>query len=124
MVNLDLAVRDGNTVTVIWMVPEDDDGGPTIELYNHTTGERTATPPERLLPWFIKKKHILLSTGIGFVVGAFIFWMLAVAALLAPYIYFRRRALNAIKSMLSGSTLGQLEAKLAQVKPVPPAAAA
>jgi hypothetical protein len=45
--------------------------------------------------------------------------------MVAPYLYFKRRATNAIKGIFTTREFTQLQSQLAQVKPMqPPAAAA
>ena len=124
MVNMDLACRDGHTVTVVWVVPEGVEAGPHIEVFNHSTGDRTTVAPERILGWFIKPNRTIWgSTAACFIVGTFIAWWVAFIALFAPYLYFKRRALNAVKGMLASSELKQLETQLEQVKPIAAVAA-
>lgn len=124
MVDMDLAVREGNTVTVIWVVPEDVESGPHILVQNHNTGDRTVVETKRLLPWFMKPKKVIWGlTAVLVIVGFFISWVLGLIAMFAPFFYFRHRAMTAIKGMFASPELKQLEAQLAQVKPAAAVAA-
>ena len=124
MIDMDVAVREGNTVSIIWAVPEDVESGPHIEIYNHSTGDRRVVQPKAVLSWFMKPKKIVWGTTAAVViVGMIVSWIVVIVGLFAPFLYFRWRALNAIKGMLGGPELKQLEAQLAQVKPAAAVAA-
>jgi len=124
MIDMDLAVREGNTVTVVWVVPEDSEVGPHILVQNHNTGDRTVVEPKRILSWFMKPKLMIWgSTAALVVVSMMISWVLVIIFAFAPFLYFRRRAMIAIKGMFTSPELKQLEAQLAQVKPAAAVAA-
>jgi hypothetical protein len=125
MIDMDIPVREGNTVSVIWVVPEGVESGPHIQIYNHNTGDRRVVQPKSILSWFMKPKMIVWGTTAAVVVVGFIVsWIIVLVGLFAPFLYFRWRALKAIKGMLASPELKQLEAQLAQVKPVAAAVAA
>jgi hypothetical protein len=124
MIDMDLAVREGNTVTVVWVVPEGSEVGPHILVQNHNTGDRTVVAPKRILSWFMKPKLIVWgSTAALVIVSMMISWVLVIIAAFAPFLYFRRRAMTAIKGMFASPELKQLEAQLGQVKPAAAVAA-
>lgn len=123
LIDMDIAVREGNTVTVVWVVPADAEAGPHIQVYNHNTGDSTRVEPSRLLTWFFNKKLLWISTIVGAIVGFIVFWPIGLAMLFAPYIYLKRRTINAIKGIFTSREFADLQAQLAQVKPSQAAAA-
>ncbi|HUQ52719.1 MAG TPA: DUF2852 domain-containing protein, partial [Gammaproteobacteria bacterium] len=125
MVDMDIAVREGNTVSVIWVVPQDVESGPHVQVVNHNTGDTTTVSPIRVITWFFRKKQMWIATIAGTILGFIIFWPIGLAMMIAPYLYFKRRAINAIKGMFTTREFTQLQSQLAQVKPMSsPAAAA
>jgi hypothetical protein len=125
IVDMNIAVREGNMVTVVWVTPEDVESGPCIQIHNHDTGDRTMATPHRISSYFIKPNMIVWgSTAALVIVGMFLSWVLVLLFLFAPYLYFKRRALNAAKRLLASSELKKLEAQLARVKPPAASAAA
>lgn len=123
LIDLDIPVREGNTVTVVWVMPENAKSGPYVEVLNHNTGDRNQIEPKRLLTWFFNKKLMWLVTIGGAIVGFIISWVLGVVMLFAPYLYFKYRAIKAIKGIFSSREYTQLQGELAQVKPSAAAAA-
>ena len=116
-------MREGHTVTVVWIFPENAKAGPYVQIYNHNTGDKTVIEPKRLLPWYFKKKLCLIVTIGGTILGFMIFWPLGLALLIGPYVYLKRRALTAIKGIFSSREFTQLQEQLSQVKPTAAAAA-
>lgn len=123
LVDLDVPVRDGNTVSVIWILPEGAKSGPYVEIRNHNTGDNTVIDPKRLLPWFIKKKLMWGATIGGTILGLIIFWPIGLAMIFTPLLYFKSRALKAIRGIFESREYKQLQTQLAQVKPAAAAAA-
>jgi hypothetical protein len=123
MVDMDIAVREGNTVSVIWVVPEGFEAGPHVQVYNHNTGDTTTVNPIRALRWFFRKKQMWLATIVGTILGFIIFWPIGFVMMVGPFLYFKRRALNAIKGMFASREFTQLQGQLSQVKPAAAAAA-
>lgn len=120
MIDMDLAVREGNTVSVVWVVPTDAEAGPHVKVFNHNTGDSTQVEPPRLLTWFFRKKQMWLVTIAGTIVGFIVFWPLGFVGMIGPYLYFKRRAINAIKGIFTSREFTQLQTQLAQVKPMAP----
>lgn len=123
LVDLDVPVREGNTVTVVWVMPENAKSGPYVQVINHNTGDSNQIEPKRLLAWFFKKKLMWMITIGGAIVGFIISWVVGLVMLFAPYLYFKYRTLKAIKSMFTSREYTQLQAQLSQVKPAAAAAA-
>ena len=122
-VDLDVPVREGHTITVVWILPENAKSGPYVQIYNHNTGDNNIIEPKRLLPWYFKKKLCLIVTIGGTILGFMIFWPLGLALLIGPYVYLKRRALTAIRGIFSSREFTQLQGQLSQVKPTAAAAA-
>jgi hypothetical protein len=123
LVDLDIPVRDGNTVSVIWILPEGSKSGPYVQILNHNTGDNTVIEPKRLLPWFFKKGLMWGATIGGTIVGFIIFWPLGFAGMIGPYLYFKSRALKAIKGIFDSREYQQLSTQLSQIKPAAAVAA-
>jgi hypothetical protein len=125
LIDMDISVREGDAVSVVWVVPVDIEAGPHILLYNHSTGDRIAVTPDRILPWFMKSRKVVWGTAAALAIaGMMISWVLPLFVLFAPWVYFRHGALKAIEGLFASPELSQLEAQLAQVKALPPAVAA
>jgi hypothetical protein len=75
------------------------------------------------VPHFFKKGMMWGATIGGTILGFIIFWPIGLAMMVAPLIYFTRRARNAIMGMLASREFTQLQSQLAQVKPLQAAAA-
>jgi hypothetical protein len=123
LVDLDVPVRDGNTVSVVWIFPEGAKTGPYVQIKNHNTGDNTLIEPKRLLPWFFKKGLMWGATAGGTILGFIIFWPIGLAMMIAPYLYFKSRAMKAIKGIFDSREYQQLQTQLAQLKPAAAAAA-
>ena len=117
LVDLDVPVSDGNTVSVVWIVPEHAEYGPYVQIHNHNTGDDTVIDPKRLLPWFFKKGFMWGATIGGTIAGFLVFWPIGLAMMIAPYLYFNNRAMKAIKGIFDSREYQQLQTQLAQVKP-------
>ena len=122
LIDLDVPVREGNTVTVVWVMPENAKSGPYVQVRNHNTGDSNQIEAKRLLPWFFKKKLMWMITIGGAIVGFIISWVIGLVMLFAPYLYFKYRTLKAINGLFASREYTQLQAQLAQVKPAAAAA--
>lgn len=123
IVDMDFPVREGNTVSVVWIIPEGAERGPFVQVMNHSTGDSTYVAPKALVPLFFKKLWMWSATIGGTILGFLIFWPLGFVMMIGPFIYFGRRALNAIKGMFQTREYTQLQSVLSQVKPAPAVAA-
>ena len=123
LIDLDVPVREGNTVSVVWVMPENGKSGPYVLVMNHNTGDSNQIEPKRLLPWFFKKKLMWMVTIGGAIVGFIISWVIGLVMLFAPYLYFKYRATKGIKGIFASREYTQLQAQLSQVKPIAAAAA-
>ncbi len=123
MVDLDIAVREGNTASVVWVIPEGSELGPFVQVHNHNTGDAVTIEPARLLTWFFRKKQMWLVSLAATIVGFIVFWPLGFVGMIGPYLYFKRRALNAIKGIFASRDFTQLQSQLSQVKPAQAVAA-
>jgi hypothetical protein len=123
LVDLDVPVREGHTVTVVWIFPEGAKSMPYVQIYNHNTGDSNLIEPKRLITWFFKKKIFWIATLGGTILGLIIFWPIGVAMMFAPYLYLKHRAVTAIRGIFSSREFTQLQGKLSQVKPAAAAAA-
>jgi hypothetical protein len=119
MVNFDFPCREGQTMTVIWVIPEGAEEGPYVEVHNHNTGERHVIEPKRISYLFKKPWWLVWGMGLGAaIVLSFFSGFLAFIAFFVPPIYFHLRANKAAKTLIACDGLRQLDAELAQVKAV------
>ena len=119
MVNFDFPCREGQTMTVIWVIPEGAEEGPYVEVHNHNTGERHVIEPKRISYLFKKPWWMVWGMGLGAaIVLSFFSGFLAFIAFFVPPIYFYMRANKAAKTLIACDGLRQLDAELAQVKAV------
>jgi hypothetical protein len=118
MVDMDIACREGNTVSVIWAIPEGVEAGPYLMVQNHSTGERRVVEAPRIVSWFRKPKSMTWGAVLGTlaVTGLTYSWILGMILMLVVLGYFSRRANQAAKGLLASRELRQLEDQLAQVK--------
>jgi hypothetical protein len=124
MIDMDIGVREGNRVTVVWVVPEDVQAGPHIAIYNHDTRDRTGVTPERIAAWFMQPKKVVWGSTLALVLASLMLsWLLVAVSLFAPFLYFKRRARNAVRGLFASPELAQLEARLLQAKSTTAAAA-
>ena len=123
LIDLDVPVREGHTVSVVWIFPENAKSGPYVQIYNHNTSDSNLIEPKRLITWFFKKKLFWMATLGGTIVGFIIFWPIGLAMMFVPYLYFKHRALTAIRGIFSSREFTQLQGQLSQVKPSAAAAA-
>jgi hypothetical protein len=123
IIDMDFPVREGNTVSVVWIIPEGADSGPFVQVFNHNTGDSTYCPQRHLSPLFYKKAMMWGATIGGTILGFLIFWPIGFLMMFGPFLYFNRRVSNAIKGMFASREYTQLQAQLTQVKPAAAAAA-
>ena len=95
-------------MSVIWILPEGAESGPHVQVRNHNTGDNTVVEPKRLLPWFFKKGLMWSATIGGTILGFIIFWPLGFVRMIGPYLYFKSRAINAIKGIFDSREYQQL----------------
>jgi len=119
-IDFDIPCREGNTMTVMWAVPEDSKEGPYIELRNHNTGEHTTVEPKRVASYWRKPWWMIWGSmlGVFIVLTVIINFFIGAIALFVPFFYFRWRANNAVKTMFGSNEFRQLDSQVAQVKPL------
>ena len=119
MVDFDFPCREGNTLSVVWVIPEAKTDGPYIEVHNHSTGERHLIEPKRIATWFRKPMWMIWAIAIG---GAIVIGLMngffGLIAFVVPFVYFTWRARNAAKELLASNELRELDSQLTQVKAI------
>lgn len=119
MVDFDFPCREGQTLTVVWVIPEGVQEGPYLEVHNHNTGERHVIEPKRISYIFKKPWWMVWGIAIGAgIVLSFLSGLLGFIAFIGVPIYFYMRASKAAKTLIASDGLRQLDAQLAQVKAV------
>jgi hypothetical protein len=120
MTDFDFPCREGQTVTVVWAVPEDANRGPFIHVRNHNTEESFQIAPNNIADIFKKPGWTVWGIGAGLVIVSIpILGPLCLFAVLISFFYFRWRSRKAAKGLLVSKELTQLDGELAHIKPLP-----
>jgi hypothetical protein len=121
MTDLDFPCREGQTVSVIWAIPDGAIEGPYVSALNHNTKDKVVVAPNRIAYAWAKPQWMLLGGAAAalIVVGAVVNWFVGIVAALAPPFYFTWRSRNAAKSLIASPELGTLDRQLAAVAPLP-----
>ena len=120
MVDFDFPCRDGQTITIVWGVPENSPDGPYIKVHNHNTGTSHVNDFKQVSLWFKKPWWMIWGAALGgmIVLMTLSFYITGMLWLLAPPLYFRYRSRQAAKSLIASDGVRQLDTQLASVKPV------
>ena len=112
--------RDGQTITIVWGVPENSPDGPYIKVHNHNTGTSHVNDFKQVSLWFKKPWWMIWGAALGgmIVLMTLSFYITGMLWLLAPPLYFRYRSRQAAKSLIASDGVRQLDTQLASVKPV------
>lgn len=126
LVDLDFPCREGQTVSVVWMIPEGKDSGPYIHVRNHNSNEYVQIHPHSIADNFKKPWWMMWGSGIGLSIVAIpVLGPVSMIMILIPFFYLRHRSRKAAKNLLQSPEVMGLDAELARIKPmtVVPAAA-
>ena len=118
-VDLDFPCREGQTISVVWAIPESTDFGPYVHVRNHNTDSYYQIGRNDIANYF--KKPGWLVWGSSFVVAIVLMYPLSVVGMfgfLIPVFYFRWRSRKAAGQLLSSPELMGLDRQLATVKPL------
>lgn len=118
LVNFDFPVREGHTVSIVWVIPEGEEEGPYIHVRNHSTDEYHQIHQNRIADTF--KKPWWMVYGIAAALILATAWFLSIASMfmiLVSFFYFRKRSRDAAKRMLNGPELTKLDNELREIKP-------
>jgi hypothetical protein len=119
LTNFDFPVREGQTLTVMWAIPEGADEGPFVAVRNHNTNE-LHKPDQKLLqylfkkPWWMHAGAVIAALIVGFIIHPFIGLFLWIA----PLVYFGLKRKNAAIAMLGSDALRQMDGQVASLKPL------
>ena len=121
MTDLDFPCREGQTVSVIWAIPEGAEEGPYLSARNHNTNDRVVVHPNRIASVFAKPAWMSWVAALGclIVIGAIVNWIVGIIAVLVPFFFFRWQSRQAAQALLAGAAFAQLEQQLAAVGPLP-----
>ena len=118
-VDLDFPCREGQTVSVVWAIPEGKDRGPYIHVRNHNTGAYYQISNVDIAEHF--KKPWWMVWGSAAVVSVALIPILGplfMLGLLPPVFYFRWRSRKSAKQLLASSELMGFDQQLAQARPL------
>jgi hypothetical protein len=120
MVNFDFPCRDGQTLSIVWGIPEGSPDGPFIKVHNHNTGESHVNGVKQVSLWFKKPWWMIWGAALG---GAIVLWIIGFFItgflwLFVPPLYFLWRSRQAAKSLIASDGVRQLDGQLGSVKPV------
>jgi hypothetical protein len=119
MVDFDFPCRQGQTLSVVWAVPEGAGRGPFIHVRNHNTDETHQIEPNYIADNFKKSGWMVWGIGLGMViVTSPILGPACLLTIFIPFFYFRWRSRKAAKGLLASKELTQLDAELARIKPM------
>lgn len=119
MVDFDFPCREGQTLTVVWAVPEGAGRGPFIHVRNHNTEESSQIAPNSIADIFRKPGWMVWGGGVGLMIVTIpILGPFCIFAILISFFYFRWRSQKAAKDLLGSKDLTLLDAELARVKPM------
>lgn len=119
LVNFDFPLREGQTLSIVWGMPEDSELGPYIHARNHSTDEVSQINPNNIADYFRKPWWMILAVAavLGFATMMFL-GPLALFMILVSFCYFRHRSRKAAKRLLNSPELTRLDAELAKVAPM------
>ncbi len=122
MTDFDFPCREGQTVSVMWAIPEGAPEGPYIGVRNHNTDHQQFIEPKRISHAFAQSKGMVWGIALGamVVLGVVGNWFLGLLGLIGPFVYFSWRANKAAKQLMASSAVRDLDAQLAQVKAIAP----
>jgi hypothetical protein len=120
LVDFDFPCREGQTLTLIWVIPDSEERGPFVAARNHNTGEFHVIDPKHIQylfkkPWWMRWGATLGVLIVGFIISPFV----GLFAWIAPLVYFAMRQKNAAKTLLASDALRRLDGQVAQLKPLP-----
>ncbi len=119
LVDFDFPCREGQTLTLVWAVPEGASRGPFIHEHNHNTSESHQVAPNNIADYFKKPGWMVWGIGIGLVIVTIpILSVFCLFSVLISFFYFRWRSRKAAKGLLASKELTLLEAEFARVKPL------
>jgi hypothetical protein len=119
LVDFDFPCREGQTLTLVWAIPEGADRGPYICAHNHNTGESHRIAPNSIADRWRKPGWMVWGIGLVLVIVTIpILSVFCLFSVLISFFYFRWRSRKAVKDMLASRELSQLEAQFSQVKPL------
>jgi len=119
MTDFDFPCREGQTISVVWAIPEDAETGNFIHVRNHNTDQSFKADPKNIADPFRKPAWMVWGIGAGLVIVTIpILGPLCLFAVLISYFYFRWRSRKAAKGLLASPELKKLDEELARVQPL------
>ena len=121
MTDFDFPCREGQTVSVVWVIPEGSAEGPYIAARNHNTNDRVVIDPKRIAYAYAKPAWMSwVGAGASLVIiGVVVNWILGMISVLAPFFYFRWLSRKAAKAVLDSAELSALDQQLSSIRPLP-----
>lgn len=120
MIDFDFPCRQGQTMSVVWGVPEGAGSGPFLHVRNHNTEESHQINPNNIATTFRKPGWMIWGSAAALflVLGLIVNFIVGMIMILVPPLYFRWRSRKAAKGLLASKELTQLDAELARIKPM------
>ncbi len=119
MIDFDFPCRQGQTMSVVWGVPEGAGSGPFLHVRNHNTEESHQINPNYIATTFRKPGWMIWGSGLGLViVTSPVLGPACMLTIFIPFFYFRWRSRKAAKGLLASKELTQLDGELARIKPM------
>ena len=117
--DFDFPLREGNTLSLVWVIKEGEERGPYVHARNHSTDEVTQIYENNIADAFRRPWWMILAVaaGLGFA-SMFILGPFAMFMILVSFFYFRRRSRKAVKAFLKGPEIAKIDAELAKIAPM------
>jgi hypothetical protein len=119
MIDFDFPCRQGQTLSVVWGIPQGAGAGPYLHVRNHNTEEAHQIDANSIAITFRKPGWMIWGSGLGLViVTSPVLGPACMLMIFVPFFYFRWRSRKAAKGLLTGKELTQLDSELARIKPM------
>lgn len=119
LVNFDFPLREGQTLSIVWGMPEDSELGPYIHARNHSTDEVSQINPNNIADYFKKPWWMVAGVAVGLMIVSYpILSFMCMFMILVSFFYFRYRSRKAAKGLLNSPELSRMDAELAKIAPL------
>lgn len=119
LTDFDFPLREGQTLSLVWAIPEGSERGPYIHARNHNTNETHQVFRNNIADRFKKPWWMVAAVAVGLILAtAWLLNVLSMFMILVSFFYFRSRSRKAAQSLLDSPELKKLDSELAAIKPI------
>jgi hypothetical protein len=118
--DFDFPLREGQTLSMVWAIPDGSERGPYIHARNHSTDDVHQVHPNQIADRFKKPWWMVAAASVVLIFATM--WLLSFLSMfmiLVAFFYFRSRSRKAAKGLLDSPELARLDAELAKIEPLP-----